>query len=163
MIHDIEGGSSNMNWCGCRGSWVTVQEFNARGSQIANVNDDIERNLGERLIATLVNEVINFMDCPSRKITSFTGRMYQHDDVIKWKNFARYWHFVRRIHRSPVESHRKGQWRGDFGIFFGLPLNKWLSKQWRRRWFETPLCSLWRHCKWIFFSRAFVTNAAYIL
>ena len=21
-----------------------------------------------------------------------------------------------------------------------------LSKQWRRRWFETPSCSLWRHC-----------------
>ena len=34
-----------------------------------------------------------------------------HDDVIKWKNFPRYWPFVRGIHRSPVNSPHKGQWR----------------------------------------------------
>ena len=34
-----------------------------------------------------------------------------HDDVIKWKHFPRYWPFVRRIHRSPVNSPHKGQWR----------------------------------------------------
>ena len=27
-----------------------------------------------------------------------------HDDVIKWKNFPRYWPFVRGIHRSPVNT-----------------------------------------------------------
>ena len=37
---------------------------------------------------------------------------YMHDDVIKWKHFPRYWPFVRRIHRSPVNSPHKGQWRG---------------------------------------------------
>ena len=35
-----------------------------------------------------------------------------HDDVIKWKHFPRYWPFVRGIHRSPVNSPHKGQWRG---------------------------------------------------
>ena len=35
-----------------------------------------------------------------------------HGDVIKWKHFPRYWQFVRGIHRSPVTSPRKGQWRG---------------------------------------------------
>ena len=35
-----------------------------------------------------------------------------HDDVIKWRHFPRYWPFVRRIHRSPVNSPHKGQWRG---------------------------------------------------
>ena len=35
-----------------------------------------------------------------------------HDDVIKWKHFPRYWPFVRGIHRSPVKSPHKGQWRG---------------------------------------------------
>ena len=35
-----------------------------------------------------------------------------HDDVIKWKDFPRYWLFVRGIHRSPVNSPHKGQWRG---------------------------------------------------
>ena len=30
-----------------------------------------------------------------------------HDDVIKWKHFPRYWPFVRRIHRSTVNSPHK--------------------------------------------------------
>ena len=34
-----------------------------------------------------------------------------HDDVTKWKHFPRYWPFVRGIHRSPVNSPHKGQWR----------------------------------------------------
>ena len=32
---------------------------------------------------------------------------WNHDDVIKWKHFPRYWPFVRGIHRSPVNSHTK--------------------------------------------------------
>ena len=35
-----------------------------------------------------------------------------HNDVIKWKHFPRYWPFVQGIHRSPVNSPHKGQWRG---------------------------------------------------
>ena len=35
----------------------------------------------------------------------------QHNDVIKWKPFPRYWPFVRGIHLSPVSSPHKGQWR----------------------------------------------------
>ena len=34
----------------------------------------------------------------------------------------------------------------SFDIFFDLRLNKLLSKQSRRRWFEMPLHSLWHHC-----------------
>ena len=34
----------------------------------------------------------------------------------------------------------------SFDVFFELRLNKRLSKQSRRRCFETPLCRLWRHC-----------------
>ena len=33
-----------------------------------------------------------------------------------------------------------------FGVLFDLRLNKQLSKQSRRRWFETQSRSLWRHC-----------------
>ena len=39
-------------------------------------------------------------------------------DVIKWKHFPRYWPFVRGIHRSPVNSQHKGQWRG--ALMFSL-------------------------------------------
>ena len=33
-----------------------------------------------------------------------------------------------------------------FDVFFDLHRNKRLSKQSRRRWFETTIPSLWRHC-----------------
>ena len=41
-----------------------------------------------------------------------------HDEVIKWKHFPRYWPFVWGIHRSPVNSPHKGQWRG--ALMFSL-------------------------------------------
>ena len=41
-----------------------------------------------------------------------------HNDVIKWKHFPRYWPFVPGIHRSPVNSPHKGQWRG--ALMFSL-------------------------------------------
>ena len=34
----------------------------------------------------------------------------------------------------------------SFDVFFDLYLNKQLSKQSIHRWFETQLCTLWRHC-----------------
>ena len=69
-----------------------------------------------------------------------------HDDVIKWKHFPRYWPFVRGIHRSPVNSPHKGQWRGALMFSLICALNKRLSKQSWGWWFETPSRSLWRHC-----------------
>ena len=36
----------------------------------------------------------------------------------------------------------------SFDAFFDLRQNKRLSKQSRRRWFETPSRSLWRHCNY---------------
>ena len=53
-----------------------------------------------------------------------------HDDVIKWKHFLRYWPFVRRIHRSPVNSPHKGQWRG--ALMFSLIcvwINGWVNNR----------------------------------
>ena len=41
-----------------------------------------------------------------------------HDDVIKWKFFSRNWPFVWGIHRSPVTSPHKGQWRGALMFSF---------------------------------------------
>ena len=54
----------------------------------------------------------------------------KHDDVIKWKYFPRYWPFVRRIHRSPVNSPHKGQWRR--GLMFSLIcvwINSWVNNR----------------------------------
>ena len=41
-----------------------------------------------------------------------------HDDVITWKHFPRFWPFMRGIHRSPVNSPHKGQRRG--ALMFSL-------------------------------------------
>ena len=92
-----------------------------------------------------------------------------HDDVIKWKHFPRYWPFERGIQRSPVNAPHKVQWRvtgllcRDFtghrrspltkasdaelwSFLWSAPEKKRLSKQSRRRWFETPSLSLWSYC-----------------
>ena len=56
--------------------------------------------------------------------------MCLHDDVIKWKHFPRYWPFVRGIHRSLVNSLRKGQWRGS--LMFSLIcawINRWVHNR----------------------------------
>ena len=51
-----------------------------------------------------------------------------HDDVIKWKHFRRYWTFVRGIHRSPVNSPHKGQWRGALMFSLICPcINGWVN------------------------------------
>ena len=53
-----------------------------------------------------------------------------HDDVIKWKHFPSYWPFVRGIHRSPVNSPHKGQWRG--ALMFSLIcvwINGWVNNR----------------------------------
>ena len=56
--------------------------------------------------------------------------MEKHDDVIKWKHFLRYWPFLRGIHRSPVDSPHKGQWRG--ALMFSLIcvwINGWVNNR----------------------------------
>ena len=53
-----------------------------------------------------------------------------HDDVIKWKHFPRYWPFVRGIHRSPVNSPHKGQWRGALMFsFICVWINAWANNR----------------------------------
>ena len=53
-----------------------------------------------------------------------------HDDVIKWTHFPRHWPFVGGIHRSPVNSPHKGQWRG--ALMFTLicvRINGWVNNR----------------------------------
>ena len=69
-----------------------------------------------------------------------------HDDVIKWKHFPRFWPFVRGIHRSPVNTPHKGQWRGALMFFFYLRMNERLSTHAWGWSFETPSRSFWPHC-----------------
>ena len=53
-----------------------------------------------------------------------------HDAVIKWKQFPRYWPFVRGIHRSQVNSPHKGQWRGALMFSFICAwINSWVNNR----------------------------------
>ena len=53
---------------------------------------------------------------PDADLSSVAGG--NHDDVINGKYFPRYWPFVRGIHRVPVNSPHKDQWRG--ALMFSL-------------------------------------------
>ena len=74
-----------------------------------------------------------------------TGDISSHDDVIKWKHFSAL--LALCAGNSPVTGEFPSQMPVTwcFDVFFDLRLNKRLSKQPRCRWFETPLCWLWRH------------------
>ena len=72
----------------------------------------------------------------SEKVASYsfseqgTLLLSNHDDVIKWKHFPRCWPLVRRIHRSPVNSPHKGQWRE--ALMFSLIrvwINGWVNNR----------------------------------
>ena len=67
---------------------------------------------------------------PEPMLPSSLTHIYGHDDVIKWKHFPRYWPFVWGIHRSPVNSPYKGQWRG--ALMFSLIcvwINGWVNNR----------------------------------
>ena len=58
------------------------------------------------------------------------GSDTSHDYVMKWKHFPRYWPFVLRIHRFPVNSPHKGHWRG--ALMFSLIcvwINGWVNNR----------------------------------
>ena len=75
-------------------------------------------------------------------LLTYLNQMLDADSQIE--TLPRYWPFTRGIHRSPVNSPKKGQWRGALRVFY-LRLNKQLSKHWWGWEFETPSSPLWRH------------------
>ena len=70
-------------------------------------------------------------------------KLIPHDDVMKWKYFPRYWSFVQGIHRWIPRTRTSD---AEFDVFIDLRLNKRLSKQLWRWWYEMSSRSLWRHC-----------------
>ena len=64
------------------------------------------------------------------KISKTTKVLDNHDDVIKWKHFPRYWLFLRGIHWSPVNSPHKGQWRGALMLSLICAwINRWVNNR----------------------------------
>ena len=71
------------------------------GVSYCDLTDD---KTGHHILSTLedAEEVMHTIAC---RITY----KLQHDDIIKWKHFPRYWPFVRGIRRWPVNSSHKCQ------------------------------------------------------
>ena len=62
------------------------------------------------------------------QVSQCNKKLTSHDGVIKWKYFRRYWPFVRGIHRSPINSPQKGQWRGALMFSLICPSsNSWVN------------------------------------
>ena len=69
------------------------------------------------------------VQCPPKwnwELTTFIS----YDNVIKWKHFPRHCLFLRGIHRSPVDSPHKGQWRGVLMFsLIGTWTNSWANNR----------------------------------
>ena len=97
-----------------------------------------KHNFRYRLLAKSMKSVIYIYDILSAwflqweitEISTHDPNEGLHDDVSKWKRFPRYWPFERGIHRSPVNSPHKGQWRG--ALMFSLIcvwINSWVNNR----------------------------------
>ena len=100
--------------------WVNIW-FESRISRLR----DLTRSCGKTSVR-LVNRATGI---PWGIVSStYNISILWHDDVIKWKHFPHYWPFMRGIHRSPVNSPHKGQWRG--ALMFSLictRINGWVN------------------------------------
>ena len=86
--------------------------------------------------------------------------LYEHDVVIKWKPFPRYWLLCGKF-TGPDEFPAQRPVTRSFDVFFDLHPNKRLNKQPWGWWFETPWWSLWRHvmkriCNWPYWVNRYV-------
>ena len=59
------------------------------------------------------------------------------DDAITWTHFPRFWPFVQGIHKSPVNSPDKDQWRGALMFY--------LICAWVNGWVNGREAGDWRH------------------
>ena len=108
-------GDLGMSWCSCE---VIVMDCTATWWKLHESN---HTSWMIHVLITCWNTV---------KIVHNVLWALSHDDVIKWKDFPRYWPFVRGIHRSPVNSPHKGQWRG--ALMFSLisaRINGWVNNR----------------------------------
>ena len=88
----------------------------------------------EPMLTDIINTLFHLWETmsqnPCELISSYfcEGITGEHDDVIKWKHFRRYWPFVWGIQWSLVNSPHKGQWHGD--LMFSLIcawINGWVN------------------------------------
>ena len=93
---------------------------------ISNVLN-VKHNLGIGILSFQINIILKWtsgdlVDGELGVVQQATSSVRAaHYYVIKWEHFPHYWPFVRGIHRSPVDSPHKGQWRGALVFFLSVP------------------------------------------
>ena len=111
-----------------------------------------KKNKGRMTDGRMAQHRITFADYVSSgaKHQNCTSLAFCWHNDIKCKHFPHYWPFVWGIHRSPVNSPHKGQWRG--ALMFSLictRINGWVNNH-MIGYFDMPSRPLWRHCNgWI--------------
>ena len=92
----------------------TTRPYGPQASQ--TVTDHLALSLSSQVhrVSSTTQTLFKFLERFANQVRNnvFYRMASYHDDVIKWKHFPRYWPFVRGIHRPPVNSLPKGQWRG---------------------------------------------------
>ena len=89
-----------------------------------------------------------------------------HDDVIKWKHFPCYWPSVRGIHRFPVNSQHKGQWRGALmSYLICVWINGWVNSReagdLRRHRAHCDVIVMMQRCGWSCNAKSTIFSAIY--
>ena len=121
-LNELSNKQSNSHWFRRHGVRKTSLQLITKGHLFCTVvtdNNGFRRHpiafcsLSEQDTFGLENVVISWThDEFKSQLRRSPVYMASHDDGVKWKHFPRYWPFVRGIHRSPVNSPHKGQWRG---------------------------------------------------
>ena len=93
----------------------------------------------------IMNKIEHSITVGCRLISQILGMSY-----AWWRQFFGYIFRVTGPLWRESNSHLwiPSQWllKWSFDVFYDMRQNKRRSKQWRRRWFETPSHSVWRQC-----------------
>ena len=90
-------------------------------------------------LTSMLSLYIDIARCPQQWVlkgiyklasNSWVNSLMIHDDVNKWKHFPRHWPFARGIHRSPVNSPHKCQWRSALMfVLICVWINGWVNNR----------------------------------
>ena len=113
-------------------SVLTLNSQYSSGLGTIVISEIFTRMVPQMQFQTAQNSVLSLLENHIEVISS-SWIPKDHDDVIKWQHFPRYWPFVRGIYRSPVNFPHKGQWRGALmGLFFFFicpRINGWVNNR----------------------------------
>ena len=122
--------------CVWTNGWANTRDEGELGRHRAHYDDTVMEDLDHscptiaKVLYGVCQKYCRALCIHSKRVINGNVFFMCHNDVIKWKHFPRYWPFVRGIHRSPVNSPHKGQWRG--ALMFSLIcdwINGWVNNR----------------------------------